>query len=272
MRTLQLNILGVNIQAHCPNSFAYDLLHGCYSAFVNPELSPPHLNYEIHARGASSFDICLHQEAPIVCENDYELMYFFEKSITVEMQKIRTDLLFLHGGALEYQGRCCLFTAPSGSGKSTTTWAALHHGFNYMSDELAPIIPGTNMVACYPHALCLKTPPPPPYDLPPGTLKTAHTLHVPAEKLPCKTLLEPVPLAAVFFVRYDPTAAAPQVRPVTTAESGARLYSNALNLLCHSRYGLDVVIAAASRSRGFELITNNLAASCDLVKQTMSRA
>ena len=270
MQILNFNILGVQLQARCPDQSSHDLLLGCYSAFLNEDSSRTQLHYEISLQANGGYRLAPRDGQAIDCADDYDLMYFFEKNITLEIQKIRTDLLFLHGGALEFQGKCCIFTAPSGSGKSTTTWAALHHGFNYMSDELAPIVPGSNEVACYPHALCLKHVPPAPYDLPPDTVRTNRTLHIPVTSLPSGTVLDPMPLAAVFFVRYDSAATAPQIRPVSTAECGARLYSNALNLLCHSRYGLDVVVAAAAGCSGFELITNDLASSCELVKQTLS--
>ncbi len=269
-RTLPLNILGVSIVANCGDEFSLQLLHAGYSAFLSTVPASPDRVYDITPRGNGAYELTLRQGESLRATDDYELLYYFEKSITLEIQKQRTDLLFLHGAALEYQGRCCLFTAASGSGKSTTAWAALHHGFNYLSDELAPVIPASGAVDCYPHALCLKQAPPAPYHLPAASLHTSRTLHVPVEALPCQVVTRPQPLTHVFFVRYDPTAAQPSARPVSTAECGARLYSNALNLMAHARYGLDAVIAVAARCRGFDLITNDLAASCALVRQLMT--
>ena len=50
----------------------------------------------------------------------------------------------------------------TGAGKSTTAWGLLHHGFSYLSDELAPIDLETLEVLPYRHALCLKRRPPSP--------------------------------------------------------------------------------------------------------------
>ena len=55
--------------------------------------------------------------------------YMLEKDMAVELQKRRSELLFLHSAAVERGNEACLLAAEAGSGKSTTTWALLHHGF-----------------------------------------------------------------------------------------------------------------------------------------------
>ena len=49
-----------------------------------------------------------------------------------------------------------LLAGASGNGKSTTAWALLHRGFQYLSDELAPLDLSAMTVHAFPHALCLK--------------------------------------------------------------------------------------------------------------------
>lgn len=269
MKTLNLKILDVNIRVRSEDSYALGLLSQGYDAFISDESPHPDMDYHISSHAKGRKQLIFNGNETIDAINDYELIYFFEKSMTIELQKQRQDLLFLHGGALEYNGKSCLFVAPSGSGKSTTTWAALHHGFNYLSDELAPIHPDSNLVECYPHALCLKQVPPEPYALPEGVISTSLTKHVPASALPCKAIMQPVPLAAIFLVRYDPSASQPSITPISTAQCGAHIYHNALNLLAHSRYGLDAAVKVAAACKAYELITNDLAASVELVKDTL---
>ena len=117
-----------------------------------------------------------------------DLLFHIEKDLAVELQKRRPDLYFLHSAALEWKGKAYLFAAEAGSGKSTTTWALLHHGFRYLSDELSPIDPNTMQVFPYPHALCLKEPPPD-YPLPPETVDLGRTLHVPVDSLPSEAVM-----------------------------------------------------------------------------------
>lgn len=245
--------------------YSYGLLSRGYSAFVVPDTGVV-LDYTITQSTDGKLRIELEGRPEETAGNDYELLYRFEKSVTIELQKLRGELLFIHAAALELGGRASLLIAPSGGGKSTTAWALLNNGFKYLSDELAPIDLKTMEVHLYPHALCLKAPPPQPFALPAGTLHTAHTLHVPVELMPGAVCRRPTPLGAVFFLRYDPAAQRPAATPISKGAAGARIYGNALNLLAHSRYGLDAAVKVADRGVCFELITNDLQKSCDLIK------
>ncbi len=249
--------------------YSYRLLSRAYSAFIAPGTAVT-LDYLVTQRDDQTIQIGLKGNPVDTAGNDYELLYSFEKSITIELQKLRKELLFIHAAALEHGGRTSLLIAPSGSGKSTTTWALLNNGFKYLSDELAPIDLNTLKIHLYPHALCLKAPPPQPFFLPEGTLHTAHTIHVPVDLLPGEVCQQPSPLGAVFFLRYDPDAVQPSATPISKAAAGARIYSNALNLLAHSRYGLDAAVTIADNSACFELVTNDLQKSCALIKSVLA--
>lgn len=266
MNTLFLHVLGVGIRVRCPDPYSYGLLLKGYSAFLSDGTAEPDLSYSIVPKRDSTFDIVLDGAPAEEARDDYELLYLFEKGMTLEVQKRRQNLLFMHAAALEYRGRILLLVAPSGSGKSTTTWALVNNGFRYLSDELAPIDPATFEVHPYPHALCLKAAPPEPFGLPEQTLRTSYTMHVPVECLPGEPCREPAPLAAIFFLRYDPKAGEPSLKPVSKAEAGARIYSNSLNLLAHSRYGLDAALKVAGHSDNYELVTSDLQQTCALIK------
>ncbi|UCE89720.1 MAG: hypothetical protein JSW10_02475 [Pseudomonadota bacterium] len=248
--------------------YPFELLSEGYGAFVCSKRASD-LSCSISRQADNTFVVELQGNPPQTAPDSYELIYAFEKGITIELQKIRRDLLFLHSAALEYDGQACLLVAAAGSGKSTTTWALLHHGFRYLSDELAPIDLRTRDVHPYPHALCLKADPPTPFDLPEKVIRTAHTIHVPVSQMPAEVCRRPAHLAAVFFVRYDPAATRPMVAPISRAEAGARIYSNALNLLAHERYGLDAAVTVANNSESFELVSADLIQTSELMKSVM---
>jgi len=271
VNTITLKILDTVIAVNCLDDVSHNIILKGFSALITQSSESPALTYRVGKSDVDSeFELGREGQASVYYETDYELLYFFEKNITIELQKIRSDLFVIHSAALEYKGRACLLVASSGSGKSTTAWALLHNGFNYLSDELASINVDTMTVYPYPHALCLKKEPPSPFDLPEETFYTAHTLHVPATSIPAKVIYDGVPLVAIFFLKYDPDADAPSVSPVSSAEAGARVYSNTLNLLAHSRYGLDAAINIGSHCQCFDLVTADLQKSCDLIKAEMT--
>jgi hypothetical protein len=209
-----------------------------------------------------------------VVERDFDpedVLFLLEKSLTVELQIQRADLLFLHAAAVEWDGAAFLLAADSGSGKSTTTWALMHHGFGYMSDELSPLDTGAMRVLPYPHALCLKQDPAAPYALPAATLRLGRTSHVPVASLPGPVASGSRPLAGVFLVEHRPDLAAPQVHAIEASEASARLYVTALNALAHPNDGLEPVVRVAQHVPCFDLSSGDLAATCALVRSTVVR-
>ena len=198
-----------------------------------------------------------------------DLLFTIEKSFTVELQRRRPDLFFLHAAVLERNGNAYLLAAASGSGKSTTAWGLLHHGFRYLSDELCPVDLETMRVFPYPHALCLKRDPPLPYALPVNALRLGRTLHVAVEDLPAPIVSGPVALGGVFLVTHRPDLSAPEIQPLGVAEASARLYVNALNALAHPNRGLEAAARIAQHVPCFAVSSADLEATCALVGATV---
>jgi hypothetical protein len=268
---INLNFFDIGVEIYCENPEISQLIHKQYSALIDKTPTDPTLTYQVGINHSNNNFFITRNGSSLIdsISDDGYLLFYLEKDLTIQFQYIKPNLFFIHGAALEFNDQACLLVAPSGSGKSTTTWGMLHHGFNYISDELAPIELQTMHVSPYPHALCMKRNPPLPYTLPEGTLFTSRTIHVPVELLPSKTIRDKKPLTSIFFVQYSPDAVAPSARPVSGAEAGARVYSNALNLAAHPRHGLDAAINIGAHCKCFELTTNNLEKTADLIKSTL---
>ena len=274
MQNFNLRILDVDIQVTCLDTSSTEIISKGFGELIvtTPTNNNASLNYVLgQSTDHDGYMVSLEGVSCDYYESDYEFLYFFEKNVTMELQKIRNDLFVIHSAALEYNGKACLLVAESGSGKSTTAWALLHNGFNYLSDELASIDLQKMQVYPYPHALCLKKEPPQPFGFPQGTLFTSHTKHIPTQNLPSRVINSGVPLVAIFFVKYNAEATAPHLSSITSAASGARIYSNTLNLLSHERFGLDAAVKIGRHCRSFDMTTADLQASCEMIRSEMDK-
>ena len=272
MAPFAFRILGHSIRIQPATAADRDCVHANFAAFADPspQTAPADLAYDI-ARAGHGYAVHCTADAQFHAAGLDDLLFRLEKDIVVRLQQQRADLLFLHAAVVEWRGRAMLLAADSGSGKSTTTWALLHHGFGYLSDELGPVDLGSGRVVPYPHALCLKRPSPPPYELPGETLHLGRTLHVPTSALPAATVTAPLPVGAVFLLRHDSSLDRPQLRPISAAEAGARLYLTALNALAHADRGLDAVLGLAAQVPCYMLISAGLPATCQLIRETLDR-
>jgi len=266
MSLLELSIFGCSVRVDCRDSQAEALLTANYGQ-LRGNCKDSLLRYRITRQQAcGGLVISRDGVDPVVTSDSAQFLFLFEKDMTIELQKLRRDLYFLHSAAIAFEGKALLIVAPSGFGKSTTTWGLLHEGFSYLSDELAPVDLDRMAVLPYPHAICLKTTPPRPYRLPDQTLRTSRTMHIPADCLPGKVGIEPTPLEAVLFLRVKPRVFVPSVEPISRAQAAARLFANALNPLAHRGEGLDGAIQIVGKSACFELALGDLAATCALVR------
>ena len=247
---------------------------GNFGAMASPqEDSPPDMEFSVESgETSSSLSLVRRGYAAQAADDSSGLLFLLEKQVTIELQKRRADLFFLHAAAITLRGRACLLAAESGGGKSTTTWAMLHHGFDYLTDELSPVDVRSMRVFPYPHALCLKRQPPDSYPLPPSAMHLGRTIHVPACSLPGAAISEPRPLGAVFLLKYDRVLRAPAVRAIGPAEAGARLYANALNALAHTDHGLDAVARIAEHVPCFTVSSAGLPATCSLIRAAFEQA
>ncbi len=271
--SLSLEVLGLRVHVGCADATTATVLQANFGAMIAPHDSGVHdFRYRIERGPQSSFTLARDAAEPCACADLGDLVFALEKDLTIELQLRRRDLLFLHAAALEWHGHSVLLAGASGSGKSTTAWALLHHGFRFLSDELAPLELDTMTVHAFPHALCLKHEPPRPYSLPAAAIRLGPRVHVPPHALPSSTAAAPHPLAAVFLVTHRPELAVPQLREIGRAEASARLYVCALNPLAHANQGLDAAVRIAERTPCFAVDTAELGGTAALIGATVAAA
>jgi len=271
---LCFTVLGRCVRVDCSDSTLRAVLAANYAAMAE---SKEDVRFDLHyhvgrSEQSQGFVLSRPGESAQIAEDASELLFLLEKDIIVELQKRRPDLLFLHSAALDWRGKACLLAGESGAGKSTTAWALLHHDFRYLSDELSPINVDTLKVHPYPHALCLKEPPAPPYSLPEAALHLGRTIHVTTANMPGTVVREPRPLAALFLLKYSPGLRAPTLRAIDAAAASVHVYVNVLNALAHSNHGLDAVARIAESLPCFVVAAADLPSTCALIRSAMERA
>jgi serine kinase of HPr protein (carbohydrate metabolism regulator) len=69
-----------------------------------------------------------------------------------QFMRARSDLLWLHSGAVEKDGYARLICGPSGRGKSTLTTMLCERGWRLMSDDVVPIRMDTDMAMPFPQS------------------------------------------------------------------------------------------------------------------------
>lgn len=264
-------VLGQQVRILC-DSGLLEVLADVFGAMSSngPERSPD-FYYEVTRSADQAFTIGRAGMALSPARDLDALVHGLDKDITIELQRRRRDLLFLHAAVIAWQGRVALLAASSGGGKSTTTWALSNGGFGYLSDELCPIDLEAMSVHPYPHALCLKQHPPGPHPLPSGVQSLGRTMHVPARLMPGPVLTTPRSLGAVFLLQRDPATKRPTVKRISTAEAAARLYVVTLNALAHPERGMPAVLRVALQVPCYRLDIGTLPETCDLVRSTLEQ-
>lgn len=270
MDALSLLVFGYHVKVQCRDADTRALLVVTYGHLQGSSEPPGALQYTVGREEKSGcFLIIRAGQDPLIASHPGEFLFLFEKDLTVELQKLRQDLYFVHAAVLQFQDKAFMLVGESGSGKSTTTWALLHHDCGYWSDELGPVDLQTLEVYPYPRALCLKDIPPESYRLPKGTLHMPRTLHIPTAALPGAIGGAPASLLAMFFMHRRPEASLPIVQPISRATAAARLLANALNPLAHAGDGLDGAMKVAMSLASFDLTSADLTTTCRLVKETL---
>jgi len=267
-RTLTLHACDCRFDLHCDTDHTRALLAGVFGGLTAAASARAvaHRAYHIERSASTGYTVSS-ADSSVALADTAQLLEHIDKGITIELQLVRRDLLFVHGAVLAWNNRAVVISAPPGTGKSTVTLVALQSGLEYFSDELAPIDLQRLTVYTYPRALHLKTPPPAPYVLPASAMEHSGRYYV--EATSSNTARGQARLHALIFLRRDRDTFR-GLRSISPASGAAYLIANTLNLLAHSAVGLD---AAAALSRGvacFELDATDLTGAGEAIRAALT--
>ena len=269
-----LRACGCIFHIECPDDAIAALVQVAFGALIVPFSWLRFVDrgrYQIQrANTAQSFSVHDFDGVVAHIEDADTLLWHLDKSLTIALQHRRPDLYFVHAAAVALAGGVGVLAAPPGTGKSTLTVALLERGFTYLSDELAPIDFGTRVVHRYAHAISLKSPPPEPLCLPPGTVPIGRRFHVPTSLIRGAVAGdEPLPLVAFIFPERSSEPAA-RCRRIGRSVAAIHLVANGLNALAHRNDGLDVAVTLAGLVPCFQINIRDLSAACAEIEAVMT--
>ncbi|HET7486623.1 MAG TPA: hypothetical protein VFJ85_01745 [Acidimicrobiales bacterium] len=175
-----------------------------------------------------------------------------------------TDDVLVHAAVAAKGGRAVLLPGESGAGKTTLVAALALDGWEYLSDEVAPLGPGGAVVAPFPRPLAME---PGSWPLLPATagrwpadvpaLVDDLRLVLPATLRSGGPVTPAVPAAVVFpeVVPGAPTT----LEPLPRAEALARLVGSTFNLRALGKPGFDRLAGCVARSACFRLVLDGVA-------------
>lgn len=146
------------------------------------------------------------------------------------------DLIFVHAAVVAIDGRAILLPGRSTCGKTTLTAALLRAGAVYGSDEYA-VLSSDGKVHPYPRPLYMRNGA--------GRERTS-----PSE-LGAATFAEPLPVAAVAHLRYEPDSQY-LVEPISAGVAVLRLFDNTVGAQSRAEEALDALIAATDGIRAVD--------------------
>ncbi len=273
---LKLNIIDCLIVIHSPSINAISALDTVFGSMrvLDTDNRSPDLFYRIYdsEKNDNNFIISREGITDLYASDLGEMIFLVEKDITLELQRYRSDLMFIHSASLNYRNKGFLLVAPSGTGKSTTAWGLVNNGCGYLSDELAPLNLDAMCIHPYPHALCLKSLPPLYNELPLDTLYTSKTIHINSIKLVSNGATSCSDLKAIIFLTrtsIDGEELEPKSHKLGNSEAMARLYSNTLNTLAHDidgDKGFSVVYNVVRKVPCYQVMISSLDQTCELIK------
>lgn len=246
---MNLILAGVPIQIAVTSSVLQPLLESNFSHLV-VAAQPPVLTYQL-TQVADGYVV---QEGERLLYQGKELadvLFYLEKDLIISAQLKTQDHLFFHAAALTYQGKTLLFAGGSGAGKSSVCWALLQHGYQYLSDELVPVLPGKRVYP-FQRAVNHKRELAAPYGLPESAVNLGRYFILPVDKTQCEVnLLEKIDY--VFLVQFNAQEQQPAAHAISGADALVLLYQHVLNAKSFADFGMQGLAKIVRSAQSYQL-------------------
>lgn len=190
-----------------------------------------------------------------------DVMRSIKHEVVLRFVETRSDLIWLHAGAVAQGGSVLLFVGEWGSGKSTFVATLYREGWTYLSDDMIPYDPTTKCVLPFPLTMAYRE-----HQgelLPKEAIPSLEKVYVDLEQN--RVQGSPVPVQAVVFPTFQPDAA-PGLDEYSAAKSAVALIRQCQNV---NEYHGDAVQELCEMAHGvssFRISYNNQSSIASLLK------
>jgi hypothetical protein len=171
------------------------------------------------------------------------LSFLFE-SIRAEVSycfiAARRDLMWMHAGAVERDGRAVVFAGPSGNGKSTMVTLLCERGWRFLSDDIAPVRMHADEVLPFPQSPRRRIHPGEAFPPEKLALLDRETVVIETEMIS----LEPARIGAIVFPVFREGTGA-ELERVPTGEAAFKLIRDCTNFADHKAEAVSRAVSLA---------------------------
>jgi len=215
----------------------HELLTGAFAAMLVPSQHRSIGHLEL-MRSATGYAVRGGRGADYTAPVQY-LFELVKDEILYCFTRARADLMWVHAGGVERGGKAILFAGPSGNGKSTMVTLLSERGWNFLSDDIAPIRMDADEVLPFPQA--------PRRRIHPGETLAPDSIGVLLRESvtidPLRIQRAATPIGGIVFPVFQHGAVA-ELERVTAGEAALKLIRDCTNFADHK---------AAAVSRAVEL-------------------
>ena len=195
---------------------------------------------------------------------------------TLAVERLGRRYVFLHAGAVAWNGRGLLLPATSGGGKTTLVAGLIAAGFAYLSDEVAALDPTTSQLLPFPKSLCIKE----------GARRALAPLYpqltesVPRRRFGGEPVWylsppegawpsRPIPARYVVLPRYQ-AGARTTLAPIARTAALPDLLGQSFNLRAHGGAGVGSIVALLRATACFSLTIGDLGAAVEQLQRLVA--
>ena len=101
LKLLFLSVFDCSIGIQCEGVSAHDLLMTAYGRMATPPRSPLDISYSVGRVSAEAgFFVTRAGQERLMAQDVAEFLFLFEKDLTIELQRRRPDLFYIHAAAV----------------------------------------------------------------------------------------------------------------------------------------------------------------------------